>query len=82
MTIEDQMNILSLASTDLMTETGVHCYTKFRRVKTSKGSEFKCIDFASNDPLSERLPGSVLSEKRYKTLKEVQLQKKSPPRWY
>jgi hypothetical protein len=71
-TIEDQMDILSLALTDHMTETGVYCYTKFRRVKTSKGTEFQYIAFASNNPLSERLPNSVPSEERYKTLKEVQ----------
>ncbi|KAG1772379.1 hypothetical protein EDD22DRAFT_1047076 [Suillus occidentalis] len=39
-TKEDQMDILSLTLTDLMMETGVYYYTKFRRVKTSKGTEF------------------------------------------
>ncbi|KAG1872403.1 hypothetical protein DFJ58DRAFT_836959 [Suillus subalutaceus] len=79
-TVEDKMDMLLLASRDLMTETGVYCYTKFRHVKTAKGTKFWCIAFASNDP-SERLPTSSPSEERYKALKEV-LQRKGPPGWY
>jgi hypothetical protein len=81
-TIEDQMDMLLMASEDVMIATNVYRYTKFRRVKTSKGTKFWCIAFASNDPFSERsLPTSAPSEERYKPLKEV-LQKKHPPRWY
>ncbi|KAG2129091.1 hypothetical protein DEU56DRAFT_758192 [Suillus clintonianus] len=79
-TTGDAMDIICLASTDVRTETGVYCYTKFRQVKTAKGTAFWCIAFASNDPC-EHLPTSAPSEEKYKALKEV-LQKKGPPRWY
>ncbi|KAG2342198.1 hypothetical protein BDR05DRAFT_964513 [Suillus weaverae] len=81
-TVEDQMDMLLLASEDLMIKTNVYRYTKFRRVKTSKGTKFWCIPFATNDPISEKsLPTIPPPEERYRALKEV-LQKKGPPLWY
>ncbi|KAG2129095.1 hypothetical protein DEU56DRAFT_758196 [Suillus clintonianus] len=73
-------DIVSLASRDLMVQTGVYFYTRLRQVKTAKGTTFWCIAFASNDP-GEQLPTNAPSEEKYKALKEV-LQKKGPPRWY
>lgn len=36
--VEDQIDVLSLASGDLIREIGGYCYTKLRQVKTSKGN--------------------------------------------
>ncbi|KAG2129092.1 hypothetical protein DEU56DRAFT_758193 [Suillus clintonianus] len=78
--VEDRMDIICLASSDLRIKTGVYPYTSFRRVKTAKGNPFWCIAFASNHP-HEGLPTSAPAEEEYKALKEV-LQKKGPPGWY
>jgi hypothetical protein len=74
-TLEEKLDMF------LMAETGVSPDAKFCHVKTAKGTKFWCIAFASNDPISERLPTSAPSEETYKALKEV-LQKKGPPGWY
>ncbi|KAG2342199.1 hypothetical protein BDR05DRAFT_949167 [Suillus weaverae] len=67
-TVEDKMDMVLVASTDVMIKTNVYRYTKFRRVKTSKGTGFWCIAFAANDPISESsrsiqndLPHTVLN---------------------
>ncbi|KAG1751246.1 hypothetical protein EDB19DRAFT_2036069 [Suillus lakei] len=79
-TVEDQMEMILLASRDIMGDTGVYRYTKLRHVKTPKGFKFWCIAFSSNDP-HERLPATPPSEEKYLALKEA-LQKKGPPQWY
>ncbi|KAG2129096.1 hypothetical protein DEU56DRAFT_902921 [Suillus clintonianus] len=74
------IDFIAMASRHVRVQTGVYCYTKFRRVKTVKGTVFWCIAFASNDP-GEQLPTSAPSEEKYKALKEV-LQREGPPLWY
>ncbi|KAG1751245.1 hypothetical protein EDB19DRAFT_1824958 [Suillus lakei] len=79
-TVEDEMDMVLLASRDVMVETGVYRCAKLRHVKTPKGIKFWCIAFSSNDP-HERLPTTAPSEEKYLALKEA-LQKKGPPQWY
>jgi hypothetical protein len=78
---DDRIDMILMGAEHVRMSTNVYRYTKFRRVKTSKGTKFWCIAFASDDTLFERLPTSAPPEERYKALKEA-LQKTGPPRWY
>jgi hypothetical protein len=77
---DDYYQTIALASRNARHVTGVYAYTRFRRIKTSKGKLFWCIAFASDDP-REGIATSTPPEEKYKALQEL-LQRKGPPRWY
>ncbi|KAG2037805.1 hypothetical protein BDR03DRAFT_956219 [Suillus americanus] len=56
------MDMLLVASTDVMIKTNIYRHTKFCCVQTSEGTRFWCIAFAVNNLISERLPTSAPSE--------------------
>ncbi|KAG1799919.1 uncharacterized protein HD556DRAFT_1305427 [Suillus plorans] len=82
-TPEDSDDIISLASIDVMAETGVLSYARVRRIKTPKGKYFWCIALACDDPITvgERMSTRPPPEAKYKALKEA-LGKDGPPHWY
>jgi len=75
----ERSGVVLAASRNARLNTGVHFYTKLRRVKTPQGKSW-CIAFASNDP-HEDLPTSCPPEEKYKALQEL-LQSTVPPRWF
>jgi hypothetical protein len=77
---DDYYQTIVLASRNARHVTGIYAYTRFRRIKTSKGKLFWCIAFASDDP-REGIATSTPPEEKYKALQEL-LRRKGPPRWY